>query len=494
MPTNLPRATADVQQNGLAVSQISARTPLIMGVSTGGTATANTIVTVGNAKQAKAKLGYGPLTECVTRVLAIAGGPVKALVMTGSVAASNGTVTQSGAGPLPTLTGTPKHDLQVKVRVVTGGTLGVGTFDYSLDNGNTYSEIRTIPSGGAFNPLFGAGVNIGTTITFVAGTYVADEVYSFTTTAAAPNATNLSTAVDTIKSSSELFDFLVLAGHQATAAASAVVFAALDTHLTTLRSAPYYRFLRAIMSAGNESAAAIATAYSGVDSAEARILVQAGDERAASATVAEGYALPLMPALNDVAARATKAKLSENLGRVKSGPLPGVTSISHDESETELLNQHRVSTLRTLPPNTGFFVTEGKLKHVPGSDFQVWERGAVMDSACTGVIKVLQRNINEDFPTKEGGFLADEGAADIKSECDSELYDRLKAPTRANGKKGHVSDFTVTIDQTNNFLSDETVNVDLAIRPLGRGRVFNANISFTRGETAGVDKTLEEAV
>lgn len=494
MASNLPRTNLTVLQNGLGVSRAVARTPLFMGVATGGTATANTIVTIGNAKQARTILGHGPLTESVARTLALAGGPVKALVMTGSVAAANGTVTQSGAGPLPTLSGTAKHDLQVKVKIVTGGALGTATFKYSLDNGNTYSETRTVPSGGAFNPLFQSGVNIGTTITFIAGTYVADEVYSVSTTAATFNATNLGTAVDAIKVSSESFAYIVLCGEQADAAAAAVIFAALDTHLTTLSAAPYYRQLGAMMSTGNEAAAAVATAFAAVDSADGRILLAHGHARGASGVPCEGYALPLYPAVNEFAARAASAKLSENLGRGKSGPLVGVTSIDHDEAETELLNQHRIATLRTKGGKAGqFWITEGKIKHVPGSDFQVWERRAVMDEAAVAVIGVLQDNENEDFPTKAGGFLADEGAADIKSECDLALFNALKSGTRANGKRGHVSEATVTVDQTNNFLSDETINVDIAIRPLGRGRVFNATIGFTRGATDAPDETLEEA-
>lgn len=491
MPSNLPRATATVLQNGLGVTRIAPNTPLFMGVATGGTAAANTIVTIGNPSQARTVLGYGPLTEAVARTLAVAGGPVKALVMTGSVAAANSTVTQSGAGPLPTLAGTPKHDLQVKVKITLGGALGVGKFRYSLDNGNNYSEERTIPSGGSFSPLFSAGNNIGTTITFIAGTYVVDEVYSFTTTAAMWNATNLNTAIDAVKASDEYADFLVLCGHPADAAASAVLFAALDTHLTTLRQAPYYRFLRAIMSAGNESATAIATAFSGVDSVEGRILLAARGAHIPSAIPCEGYALPLVPLVNDYAARATTAVLSENLGRVKSGPFPGTTSVEHDERLNEALNQHRVAT--AYKGNGGVYATEGKLKHVPGSDFQVWERGRVMDSACTGVINVLQANVNEDFPTKEGGALSDDGAADLKAECDLALFNRLLSPTNAKGKKGHVSAAAVTIDQTNNFLSDETVNVNIAIRPRGRARVLNLTIGYTRGSVDGPDETQEEA-
>mgnify|MGYP000747651451 CR=1 FL=1 len=47
---------------------------------------------------------------------------------TASTAGSNGTVTQTGSGPLPTLSGTANEDAELKIKIIIGGrTLHLGT-------------------------------------------------------------------------------------------------------------------------------------------------------------------------------------------------------------------------------------------------------------------------------------------------------------------------------------------------------------------------------
>jgi uncharacterized phage protein gp47/JayE len=97
---------------------------------------------------------------------------------------SFGTATRTGTGvPLITLGAAsgytePQETFAGRVRISTGGTLGVAHFELSTDGGVTYSD-----------PIVTAATydvsNTGVRITFPAGTYVVNDLYSWTSTASA---------------------------------------------------------------------------------------------------------------------------------------------------------------------------------------------------------------------------------------------------------------------------------------------------------------------
>lgn len=62
------------------------------------------------------------------------------------------------------LSGTPSGEYTVKIKIIAAGTLGTATFQYSTDDGVTYSATNTVPSGGSL--LLGS---TGLTATFSAG-------------------------------------------------------------------------------------------------------------------------------------------------------------------------------------------------------------------------------------------------------------------------------------------------------------------------------------
>ncbi len=84
-----------------------------------------------------------------------------------------GPVTQVGASPAVTFTGTPAANADIIVEITTTGILNVGAYRYSLDGGSTYSSPATLPTDGT--DVLGAS---GITANFPAGTYTDNDTYS----------------------------------------------------------------------------------------------------------------------------------------------------------------------------------------------------------------------------------------------------------------------------------------------------------------------------
>lgn len=92
--------------------------------------------------------------------------------------ATEGTVSAvapSGAGPTVTLTGTPKADNSIRIKITLGGALGVGEFEWSKDGGATWQEATILLAA-----TYELG-STGLTAHFAAGTYVLNDTYDATT-------------------------------------------------------------------------------------------------------------------------------------------------------------------------------------------------------------------------------------------------------------------------------------------------------------------------
>jgi hypothetical protein len=97
----IPKQTISVRDPGLGLTPEAINTFLFMGCSSSGTA--NTLYTFSNAQDVVDTLGQGPLPEALCSALAIAGGPVLGMRLTGATAGAAGAVTAALVG---TATGT----------------------------------------------------------------------------------------------------------------------------------------------------------------------------------------------------------------------------------------------------------------------------------------------------------------------------------------------------------------------------------------------------
>ena len=456
----IPGQTFTILDPGLALSPPAPTTPLFLGTSELGTA--NALVSVANAQAAVDAFGQGPLTEALCYALSVAGGPVLGMKLATSVAATIGAVTVSrvgaSTGDISTVppAGSPLDAYEVIVEITSTGSVAAADFNfkYSLDDGRTFSAEQVCPAGGAFTIP-----SSGLTVTFTdnAGTpfFEKGDTHSFDTTAPYYGTGELAAAV-------------------ASAVDGAAMFNALDVHLDTFEA--NFRFVRAMMDAGNDTPANVAAAYAAVESR--RIMAVFGDADTASAKPFDGWGTPKISALVPVAGRAADSLISTDLGRVASGRLSGVLEISHDENFDEVLDQHKIATLRSHLGRSGFYVTRGRLKSPVGSDFSDWQLGRIMDVACRDVFIGQQNFLNIGVRTTGAGAIDERDARRLETQIDSRLRANLTQPTNAEGTPGQVSAVRYAIDRTNNILASSQLISEVAVQPLGYARFISTTIGF----------------
>jgi len=472
----IPGQSITTRDPGLGIPAEGPSAPIVLGCSSAGTI--NTVYSFSNKADVVDTLGEGPLPECICAMGDAGGWPIRAMRVTGGTAASCGAVTPNRVG---TSTGTitvtsqvPYDAYEVIVEITKTGTVGVGEFRYSLDDGRTFSEIRTIPSGGTF-----AIPRTNITMTFVPGagaTYFEDgDLHEFDCVAPLYTTANLATAITALLADPVEFTFMVLTGEHADAADAATMFAALDTHLSSLANA--FKFARAIMDAGTDTTANVLTDLAAVVSST-RVAAVYDDADMSSSKAFEGWGTPKQAALVAAAARAHSVLPSTDIARKASGALTGVVAISHDEFRTEVRDAATISTLRTWQGSPGFYVCNLRLKSPPGSDFIYFQHGRLMDIACDTVQKAQQNFSSIGIRTNADGTIDERDALRLEKPVNGALSAELLEPDNAEGTRGHVSALQYRIDRTNNVQTTFTLRSKVAIRPLGYAKQLVTELGY----------------
>ncbi|MBA2724285.1 MAG: hypothetical protein H0U56_15635 [Methylibium sp.] len=434
--------------------------------------TVNTLKTYNSLNALIAGEGQGPAVEAAAYTLQNSGGPIRFMKLATSVAGAVSALAKSGAGPAITIAGTPNDDYQVYLVIPSGGggILGTGKFQYSLDGGLTLSEVQVIPAGGTY-----AIPNSGMTLTFPAGTYVALETYTGTGTAPMWNASDLGTGITALLADvTTTWRFLVCCGRIATGAAAATIAAALQSHMNSF--AAQFRYRRAIVDSGDEAAAAaVITAWT--STAADRVAPAFRGFTRASGKPFPGFAYVKSRVVDALAFQASRVLPSTDLGRVASGALPGVLSIEHDEFLLgPTLDDAKISTLRTIPGNTGYFITNGRLKAGVGSDFQYWQYGILMDIACETVYARQAQFLNAGYRRNPNGTILEADASRLEGLVLADLGAALLQPRNEEGTQGHVSGLRYAIDLSNTI--PNSVISEVAIQPLNYAKFITTRLGY----------------
>lgn len=471
----IPTITQTIRDPGLGVTPAAITSYIFMGTCS--SSTVATINAFSNPADAIDTLGQGPLAEDVCYDLAIAGGPVYAMRLTGSVAGAAGAVTPTRVS---TSTGTvavagAAYDAYVvKIQIMGTGALGVALFRYTLDNGSTYSPNITVPSGGTY-----AIASTNLTLTFTAGAgpiiFEIGDLFTFTCTAPSFGTSDLAAGIVALKASNIDIAAIVLSGKFATGAAAATIAAAMDVHASSLFT--MYRPIRFLMDAGAEDAATTKTAFLAFSSTRAAVAY--GSCTCTSAKPIVGWGTPTCPIVRPMAGRCASSLISTDPAWVAPGALPGVTSITHDEFRSELMDQAKFSTLRTHQGLSGFYITNTRLMSVAGSDYVYWQHGRVMDVAVATGYTTLLPFLSASVRTTATGTIDPRDAVTWEKKAKDAERVVLLDPDNAQGTPGHVSALDVGVDKTNNVQLSSTIKVKVAIRPLGYAKAIIEEFSFS---------------
>lgn len=489
----LPGTTQSVLDGGLGITSPATSRAHVVGVFETGTNNVPTLI--GNQRQLKETFGLqGPGNDTVGAILDQAGGPVLVTKTATTTAATYGQASMASSiapganNAIGTVVATsaPKNDYAIVVNIIAStGLVASTTFQYSLDGGKTFSATTqaaaTVPLGTSGVTLeFGSGVTNG---------YATGATYTGTSKAAHYAAADLTAAFAAIDLSVIPFDFFVFAGEAATAAAAATLFATISAKMASY-AATKDKYLRAMMGAGDGTAATVVTADAALVDVRVALLQGKGRSPASFGTV--GRSLPHLPTLVFAAYRAAGNSMSTDLAQTAGadsvGPLPGVIEPSQNEFLSPGgLDDIRVGTLRTYQNIPGgVFLTNVWLKGLPGTDFEFWQHGRIMDEACKVVSAQHAQLISSSVICKADGTgsLTEPAALTIEKKVQRALDNIIGSGVRGVGPKaidgttGHVSDIKYQVDRTNNVLSTKTLIATVSIVPRGYLKTLTTTLSF----------------
>jgi hypothetical protein len=175
----LPNVNLTINDPGLgSILPNTGNAQVKIGATTKGTA--NTLYGVGSVQAVRDAVGYGPAAEAA--IAALGGGTVYVMPVTIAAASygSFGTAgfSLTGAGP-GTVTGSTGPRQLITIKISTGGTLGTMAFQVKIGAGSYGAPVTSAASPNNTYQIPGEKF---TTLTFTAGTYVQDDVYTIATT------------------------------------------------------------------------------------------------------------------------------------------------------------------------------------------------------------------------------------------------------------------------------------------------------------------------
>lgn len=427
----------------------------------------NTLYSIGDPKLLKDTLGTGPLVESASHALAIAGGPVYLVRIAASVTGAVGAVTKTGTGVgAIAIGGAPLDAYQLIVQVTRDGAnlaAATGAFKYSLDGGDVFSPEIAIPTAGTY-----AVPDSGVTLTFTDGvgtSFAAGDRYVATATAPGFTSGDLATALNVLLADPREWGFVHVVGAPSTAAGAATLAAAVDSFMAQAEA--NYRYAFAVLEAPDDTDANLIAAFANF--ATPRVVVAAGYEELVSQITGR---VSKRSSAWPVAARVSKVPISEDLGRVATGSLPGVASLYRDEQATPGLDAQRFTTLRTIIGLQGFYVTNGKTMASTISDYQLLQFKRVMNRACkvarTGMLRFLNDSVRVDPAT---GRINELDARAIESYVGGQLKAALVSPR-------HASDASIAVKRDQNIISTSQLPVRIRVTPLGYAKDIEIDIGF----------------
>jgi len=436
----------------------------------------NQIITLSDPSQIVAALGTGPLVDACFDSFGAGASTIYAVPATADIAGSIGAITtntKTGTGNI-TVSGNPLDNYQVIISIMDAGNLNTATFEYSLDGGDTYSQKTTVPSAGSY-PI----ANTGLTLTFTAGTgtsFASGDEYTFTATAPSPSISSIDAAIEVLFNSNLQYEFI----HIVTPTDN-TVWAALDS--MALEAEQNYRYIHFVTECRGLNAGET------VDDWVTAILALGANFASTRVSICAGRALitdnntGLVVDRNGVGIYTgwvSYIPIQSSPGKVELGSLPSISALKPDGinyGHITSLDQAGFITFRQYIGYNGFYITNGRIKAEPTSDFQYVETRRVMDQICRNSRMAALKFMQGELEINTDGT--------IKPNSLSNMEANLQAPLDQMVLDKQVSSGSITIPLNQNVLSTSKLQVKIRAIPIGIMREIDLDIGYTNPAISG---------
>lgn len=467
----VPSVKLSIEDGALGLQGATGEQDIVLfGTCTGGVS--NVAVAVTSADKATELLGYGPLAECAAYVAERSGRTVWCVPVAQSGAGTMGTwSTSPTTGPAVGNTGTPNDAYQVWVKITGGGAIGTSRFQFSLDGGDNYEPEAVTAATYALT-------NTGITLTFAAGTYVLGEVYKCNATPPAYTSVQIAAAVDAWRASGFVAKALGDVGVPASAAGGATIAGTYASKADAMEQAGDY--VAVLLQAADDTLPNLVTAYAAVASKREGIAATFCKLQSPSG---RSYRRPFAwVVFGEFALR----KISEDLGKVRRGAIPGIVSIEHDEESDAGYGDAKFIVPRRVKKRAGFYVSDPVMRSPSGSDFDLLQMRRVMDVACDATRNALTDYLNDDLETQPadpnnpavGGTLDPAQAAAIDTDIQA-------AVTAAVVTERHATFSAARVNRTDKILSTRKLRATIRIGSKTWAKQIEATIGFAAPSVGG---------
>lgn len=466
-------------QNAMGVLPAGTRALAVAGYCSGSIAV-DTPTAFGSVPALVTACGYGPAVEMAARHISTTGYPAIVTKTGSSTAAVSGAITATRAGSstsVVTVDGTsaPTDSFQCSLKIIAGGTRGVAgiTYQTSLDGGRTYSATTAL--GAATTVTFPTGS--GVVLALAAGTVDAGDVFAGITTAPAPNAAELGTALVALQNTTSAWDVCGIANP-----IDGTIFATIETKFAAMSAAgkprAYVANFRIPTEGESESTylAAWNTAFSALATVYGEIC--AGAVQVASGVSGRAYRRPVAFVVASLEARNEE---QVNTADPNLGPIVGVAlndangnPVYHDESINPGLDDARACVLRTWPDGPqGVYVNTPQIMCSVGSDFSRMPYRRVMNLARRTARAYLIFRLNHPVRVNaQTGYILEEEALEIEAGGNAQLKAVLGGAPKASG-------WSMVVHRDDNLLSTKTMRVDTRVIPLAYPETVVETIGYT---------------
>lgn len=422
----------------------------------------------------QANFTNGPAVEAAAHYIERYGRAVLFVRSNANVAAVLGSVDVTGVvgTSVVTATGTPADNVELKVKVLTGGTIGVAgiTYQLSADAGRNYGPITSL---GTANTLV-VPDSLGVTFHFAAGTLLANDTWSVLATAATWNSADIQTSLAALKATQQLWEIVQIVGP---IDASTVV--TIDAAISGMASVGKYKAWvgNTRIPAVGESESAYASALAGFAADSSKFgSLYAGGCKLTSSVSGRRYRRPVSVA---TAAREASVEQHINIADPNLDALPGVTirdvngnPDEHDETVSPGLDDLRFGTLRTWDGYGGAYVNRPRLFSPTGSDFQLMPHRRVLNLTHEALRVYFIRRLNKPvLVSKLTGFILEAEASEIEKGALAVMRSTLLATPKASA-------IQFSLSRTDNLLSTRTLTGQARVIPLAYPEFVHLDVGF----------------
>lgn len=410
-----------------------------------------------SAAKIKEKLGLSPLTDAVMD--SVENGAAKVLCMP-IVASTKGTISEvkapEGAGGTLEVTGSPNNAFKIIVKITGKGGLNTAAFRYSLNDGFSWSDDITTPTGGKFE-----AEEAGLTFTF-AGEFEINASYTCSTTAPALTNEDVLAAVGKLKDISTAYEYVHIVGPSAAELWAAV--AVKQKELLDRYRKPVFFILEAYEKGADEK---IPEYVSRLEADRKKV-----SNYDIQVVTARGYYTGMDGITRDISLANVicgwyaRASVQESIGRTAVYSIPEdkmsrLLPEGMDEEYIESLDLAGYLTFRQYDGLAGYYVTNARVMCPEGSDYRYAEDIRVKNKIIRLTRQAALKHLQEDVDlTDIDADLAAKGLF-IVADVEKEMVD-----------KKEISSIRVIIPAGQDIQRTETLEMLIRFVPKGKIREF----------------------